>query len=278
MTPGRLKFPKTLCLALCAAWLAGGVGALAQVPETPSGVVARVFGNDIRLGDISPPERSRSEAKKRRPGTDYKAWLHDYRKKRLERRIWGEVTGRVLKERGLEPTAAEVEALVSFMAAKRLGRLSEFRAQRDKLERKLARSGLGPAGRKRLEEHLATVEKLIAHELEQRKWGRSIPDYAEIQRRSAERVARITVHRWNVNKALYEKYGGRVIFQQAGYEPVDAYRALIGEVQERNAVEILDPSFPAPFADMIEYLDIPHQYMPKDEADRYFSKPWWLGR
>ena len=88
----------------------------------------------------------------------------------------------------------------------------------------------------------------------------------------------VTVHRWNVNKALYEKYGGRVIFQQAGYEPVDAYRALIGEVQERNAVEILDPSFPAPFADMIKYLDIPHQYMPKMEADKYFSKPSWLGR
>ena len=277
MTTCRLNFPKILCLALCAAWLAG-VGALAQAPETPSGVVARVFGNDIRLGDISPPERPRSEVKNRRSESDYKAWLHDYRKKRLERRIWREVTGRVLEERGLEPTAAEVEALVSFMAARRLGRLSEFRAQRDKLKRKLARSGLGPPQRKRLEEHLATVEKLIAHELEQRKWGQSIPDYAEIQRRSAERVARVTVHRWNVNKALYEKYGGRVIFQQAGYEPVDAYRALIGEVQERNAVEILDPSFPAPFADMIKYLDIPHQYMPKDEADRYFSKPWWLGR
>lgn len=278
MTPGRLKFPKTLCLAFCAAWLAGGVGALAEALESPSRVVARVFGNDIRLGDISPPERPRSEVKNRRSESDYTAWLHDYRKKRLERRIWGEVTGRVLKERGLEPTAAEVEALVSFMAAKRLGRLSEFRAQRDKLERKLARSGLGPAGRKRLEEHLATVEKLIAHELEQRKWGRSIPNYAEIQRRSAERVARVTVRRWNVNKALYEKYGGRVIFQQAGYEPVDAYRALIAEIRQQNTVEILDPSFPDPFAEMIEYLDIPHQYMPKDEADRYFSKPWWLGR
>ncbi|MCH8138012.1 MAG: hypothetical protein IH926_03520 [Proteobacteria bacterium] len=118
----------------------------------------------------------------------------------------------------------------------------------------------------------------VAHELEQRELAQTIPNYAEIQRRAAERGSRISVRQWNVNKALYEKYGGRVIFQQAGYEPVDAYRALIGEVQERNAVEILDPSFPAPFADMIEYLDIPHQYMPKDEADRYFSKPWWLGR
>ncbi len=45
-----------------------------------------------------------------------------------------------------------------------------------------------------------------------------------------------------------------------------------------NEVEILDPSFPAPFADMIKYLDIPHHYMPKEEADRYFKKPWWRGR
>ena len=278
MTPCRLNFPKTLCLALCAAWLMGGSGALAQAPETPSRVVARVFGNDIRLGDISPPEESRILIEKRRSATDYKAWLHDYRKKRLERRIWDEVTGRVLKERGLEPTAAEVQALVSFMEAKRLGRLSEFQAQRDKLKRKLKRSGLGPAERKRVREHLTTVEKLIAHEHEQRKIGQTIPNYAEIQRRAAERVARVTVLQWNVNKALYEKYGGRVIFQQAGYEPVDAYRAMIADIRQRNAVEILDPSFPDPFAYMIEYLDMPHQYMPKAEADKYFKKPWWLGR
>jgi Trp operon repressor len=276
MTPWRLNFPQTLCLALCAAWLAGA--AVAQAAETPSGVVARVFGNDIRLGDISPPERSRSQVEKRRSEADFKAWLHDYRKKRLEARIWGEVTGRVLKERGLEPTAAEVQELVSFMAAKRLGRLSEFRAQRDKLKRKLARSGLDPRERKRVEDHLATIEKLIAHEIEQRKLAETIPNYAEIQRRSAERVARVTVRQWNVNKALYEKYGGRVIFQQAGYEPVDAYRALIGEVRQRQAVEILDASFPAPFARMIKYLDMPHQYMPKEEADKYFKKPWWRGR
>jgi Trp operon repressor len=273
MTPWRLNFPTTLCLALCAAWL--GLGAAA---ETPSGVVARVFGNDIRLGDISPPERSPSQIEKRRSGTDYKAWLHDYRKKRLDARIWADVTGRVLKERGLEPTAAEIAELASFMAAKRVGRLSEFKARRDRLKRKLARSGLAPAERKRVGEHLATIEKLIAHEHEQRKIGQTIPNYAEIQRRSAERVARVTVRQWNTNKALYEKYGGRVIFQQAGYEPVDAYRALIGELRERQAVEILDPSFPYPFANMIKYLDMPHQYMPKAEADRYFKKPWWRGR
>ena len=275
MSPFRLYFPKTLCSVFCAAWLLGAAGALA---ETPSRVVARVFGNDIRLGDISPPEQPRSEVGKRRAESDYKAWLHDYRKKRLERRIWREVTGRVLKERGLEPTAAEVEALVSFMAAKRLGRLSEFRAQRDKLKRKLSRSGLGPAERKRLEKHLATIKQLIAHELEQRKIGQTIPNYAEIQRRSAERVARISVRQWNINKALYEKYGGRVIFQQMGYEPVDAYRALIAEIRQQQEVEILDPSFPDPFAYMIEYLDMPHQYLPKKEADKYFKKPWWRGR
>ncbi len=275
MTTRRLIFPKILCLALCAAWLAG-VGALAEAPETPSGVVARVFGNDIRLGDISPPEWTPSLIEKRRSEADYKARLHDYRQKRLERRIWDEVTGRVLKERGLEPTAAEVQALASFMAAKRVGRLAEFRAQRDRLKRKLARSGLRPAERKRVREHLATVEKLIAHELDQRKLGQTIPNYADIQRRSAERVARVTVRQWNVNKALYEKYGGRVIFQQAGYEPVDAYRALIAELRQQNEVEILDPSFPAPFAEMIKYLDMPHQYMPKAEADKYFKKPWWL--
>ena len=79
-----------------------------------------------------------------------------------------------------------------------------------------------------------------------------------------------------MNKALYEKYGGRVIFQQAGYEPVGAYAAMIAEAERGRAVEILDPSFPRPFARMKKYLKMGHNYLPKEAGDEYFATPWWL--
>lgn len=70
----------------------------------------------------------------------------------------------------------------------------------------------------------------------------------------------------------------RIWFQQAGYEPIDAYRALIADVDEMEAVKILDPSFPDPFARLRAYFELRHYYMPKEEADQYFDPPWWIQR
>ena len=34
------------------------------------------------------------------------------------------------------------------------------------------------------------------------------------------------IRQWKINKALYDQYGGRIIYQQLGPEPLDAYRAV----------------------------------------------------
>ncbi|MEE8505115.1 MAG: hypothetical protein V3S40_02725 [Kiloniellales bacterium] len=259
-------------------WLSSGAVAATETPESPSRVVARVFEAEIRLGDISPPEVVQSKTRERMSEADYEAWLHDFRKDRLADRIWREATGRLVDEQGLEPTAAEVDAFISSSEATRAGRLDEFRAHREETRKKLAKSDLPASERARLEQDLETFEKAIAHELEERRKSETLPNYDAMRRRSGERVGKIMIRQWKVNQALYVKYGGRVIFQQAGFEPVDAYRAFSAELEERNAVVILDPSFPAPFSRLREYLDMPHQYMPKEEAERYFEKPWWLVR
>jgi hypothetical protein len=262
-----------LCV-LCAAWLGMGTA----IAESSSRVVARVFDTEIRLADISPPASHQDRVREKKLAADDAAWLRDYREKRLDARIWQEVTTQAVGRDAVEPTAEEVETFASLSRARRAGRLDESLAQREDLRKKLATGDLSPRKRDQLEKHLATIEKLIAHEREQREWAKTVPNYDEIQRRSSERVARYTIRAWKVNKALYEKYGGRVIFQQAGYEPVDAYRALIADVEKQNAVELLDPSFRTPFARMREYLDMGHNYLPKAAGDEYFAKPWWLKR
>ena len=274
----RLRPRGAIRYALCAAWLSGGVAAAEGPPESPARVVARVFETEIRLEDISPPEVVQSKNRERMSEAEYEAWLHDFRKDRLANRIWQAATGRLVDEQGLEPTAAEVDDFVTSSEAERAGRLDKFRAHREEVRTKLAKSGLPADERARLEQNLEIFEKAIAHELEERRKSESIPNYDEMRRRSGERVGKVMIRQWKVNKALYVKYGGRVIFQQAGFEPVDAYRAFADELEEQNAVEILDPSFPAPFSRLRAYLDMPHQYMPKEEADRYFETPWWLAR
>ncbi len=262
--------------AFCAVWLSGGAAAAAETPDSPSRIVARVFETEIRLGEISPPEVVQSKTRERMSEADYEAWLHDFRKDRLADRIWREAAWRLVDEQGLEPTAAEVDAFISSSEAERAGRLDKLRAHREETRKKLAKSALPASKRARLEQDLEIFETAIAYELDERRRSETNPNYDAMRRRSGERVGKFMIRRWKVNKALYVKYGGRVIFQQAGFEPVDAYRTFAAELEESNAVEILDPSFPAPFSRLREYLDMPHQYMPKEEADRYFERPWWM--
>ena len=49
---------------------------------------------------------------------------------------------------------------------------------------------------------------------------------AEVLRRE---MGRALISQWRLNRALYQQYGGRVIYQQLGPEPLDAYRQYLEE-------------------------------------------------
>jgi hypothetical protein len=82
---------------------------------------------------------------------------------------------------------------------------------------------------------------------------------------------------FKISRSLYQEYGGRVVFQQAGPWPIDAYRSFLEERQEAGAFRILDPDLVAGFW---EYLadDTRHSFYPPDEAEPAVSTPWWLQR
>lgn len=83
------------------------------------------------------------------------------------------------------------------------------------------------------------------------------------------------IRRWKVNKSLYEAYGGRVIYQQLGPEPLDAYRQYLRERQAAGDFSIADPAmerhFWAYFTD-----DSKHDFMAPGSEDLKlaFTCPW----
>ena len=97
-------------------------------------------------------------------------------------------------------------------------------------------------------------------------------DAAEVAER--REVARQVVTSYKISRSLYQEYGGRVVFQQAGPWPIDAYRSFLEERQEAGAFRILDPDLVAGFW---EYLadDTRHSFYPSDEAEAAVSTPWW---
>jgi hypothetical protein len=81
---------------------------------------------------------------------------------------------------------------------------------------------------------------------------------------------------WKVKQALFRQYGGRVLLFATGPEPVDAYRDLLKDDQQRSTFRILDrrlePSFWRSFA-----TDSTQNFLTHEEAKRLFDRPWWEG-
>ena len=95
------------------------------------------------------------------------------------------------------------------------------------------------------------------------------------QRTQTKGVARASgwmASRWKLNQSLYREYGGRIIFQQFGWEPIDAYRKLLDSYKDAGKFKILDPRF-----DGAVYRYFEHRFVYADDAmaEFYFEKPWW---
>lgn len=138
--------------------------------------------------------------------------------------------------------------------------------------KELKTATLSERERKDKESQLQTIEKILkmTREMEERTHG-----MGESLRRMRRKSARQFVRSWKINKALYAKYGGRVIFQQAGVEPIDAYRDFLKEQEKNGAFQILDKKYEAPFW---RYFinDAMHTFYSKDDGVKFINTPWWM--
>jgi hypothetical protein len=87
-----------------------------------------------------------------------------------------------------------------------------------------------------------------------------------------DQMAHAMVQQWLLNKALHERYGGPVVFQQASpMEAVGAIRRFLEEHQTKGTFRIFDPERQEAFWSGFEAS--PAFTIPEKEVD--FSKPWW---
>jgi hypothetical protein len=68
---------------------------------------------------------------------------------------------------------------------------------------------------------------------------RDAAEESKEDRAAHEEIAGAFIRQWKINKALYEHYGGRIVFQQGGPEPLDAYRKFLEESRARGDFEIV---------------------------------------
>ena len=90
-------------------------------------------------------------------------------------------------------------------------------------------------------------------------------------------VARSFIEQWKVNRALYRQYGGRVIYQQGGAEPLDAGQQFLRDAQQAGHFSILNKELePALWG--YYTTDSIHKFYPESAAgkEQAINTRWWM--
>lgn len=90
------------------------------------------------------------------------------------------------------------------------------------------------------------------------------------------KMGRLMIRQWKLNRALHRQYGGRIIFQQLGPEPLDAYRKYLEERQVAGDFAIHRKNFENAFWRYFTDDSIHNFYEPGSEEEaRAFTTPPW---
>ena len=89
-------------------------------------------------------------------------------------------------------------------------------------------------------------------------------------------IAAAFIRQWKINRALYQQYGGRIVFQQGGPEPLDAYRKYLDESAARGDFRITNPDLDAGFWRYYRDDSIHEFFKPgsAEEAKAFADPPW----
>jgi hypothetical protein len=193
-------------------------------------------------------------------------------KDKLNGLIFGTLLEQYAKENKIEPTEAELDVFVQKTEEINKKQHAKFEKDRKKLTQELKSDTLTERERKEKTTYLQNLENILKTTKEADEMAKGMKEQMKVMRRN---MARHFVKTWKINKSLYEKYGGRIIFQQAGVEPLDAYRKFLKEQEKKGNFKILnkeyEPSFWKYFTD-----DTMHTFYSKNDGANLMQTPWWL--
>jgi hypothetical protein len=184
--------------------------------------------------------------------------------------ILGRLLDRYAVEQGIEVSQVDIDAYLNAMQRMAEQDRQQRATRREELQGKLATMKPDDAGYKALAAELEALEQLAASLDE-------LAGDAGEDREARAQVASAFIRQWKINRALYRQYGGRIIFQQGGPEPLDAYREFLEEQQKLGAFRIMDASLEREFWSYYVNDSI-HSFYPagsREEAQA-FETPWWL--
>jgi hypothetical protein len=231
--------------------------------------VAEVLGKAVYWDELTPSDST--EQKKKLDNAAYASWLASAQEKKLQSIVWSSVFGDYTAKLKIEPTQQEIASQISNQ--ERFIKEDRVRREKDRqnLIKELALPGITEARRKQAQQYLDTLNSLHGFD-ERRDKEQSSPEGAKRWQEAQLKVSAVWVKQWKVNQSLFREFGGRIIFQQAGWEPIDAYRKLLEQYETRKAFVVHDPAM---HEAVYSYFKLKFTYADEKMAKFYFEKPYW---
>jgi len=169
--------------------------------------------------------------------------------------------------------AAEIDAYLESMRQTRLADRQRQMAQLAQLDRQLSNADLVDSERAQLSAERDAVQSLLDTLAELEASAGEDPAAEQAARRE---VAAAFIRHWKRHRALYRQYGGWLVHQQTGPEPLDAYRQFLEAQQDKGNFRILDEDLARNFWRYYRDDGIHVFYPPDGEAaERAFETPPW---
>lgn len=200
--------------------------------------------------------------------------IHMSEKDNLVGIIFGSLLEKYANDHNIKPTKAEIEAFASKSKKQEIQSRKEWEQNRKDILIKLKSRDLSESERQDLKSQLEMLNNILEVDPELEKYTQENPEEV---RKSEENIAKHFIQAWKINKALFQQYGGRVIFQQAGPEPIDAYRDFLKEEERKGCFQIMDKSFDVTFWNYF-VNDNMHTFISetREEGNKIFEIPFWL--
>ncbi|CAB9495783.1 MULTISPECIES: hypothetical protein [Alteromonas] len=173
----------------------------------------------------------------------------------------------------LQPSQADIDRFQSILTDKSEKEVRDILAQRA-LGNKITESVLSDfANRNAIEPNDSEIQSAYSVI---KLWTVDLDSDGTYQDEELERyrlaMAEGMAKSWKVSKALYEAYGGDVVFQQDNpLTPVGAYQKLFEQYREQGEFVIYDPVFKAAFWSSVK-MKYAKTYDPENID---YSLPWW---
>lgn len=163
--------------------------------------------------------------------------------------IIGSLLRKFAEDHHIEPTGQEIDLLIQRMDEANKKSEAFLKEDSEALQAELKNANLPKIQRKEKKKELEKIRQILDALREQKQIDWSQEVLMQSRRREMGRLIML----WKISQALFEKYGGRVIFNrstpkpaegffQLGPEPVDAYRDFLKEQEKNGSFEIFDPS------------------------------------